>query len=93
DGTAVLVLVGLDSVKLEGKPFIAHVAQGDRVTVGQLLLEVDLDALDAAGVDSTTPVVVLNAGANVQPLVRSGAVEAGKPLLIVSMKESSHATA
>lgn len=93
DGTEILVHVGLDTVKLEGKPFIAHVAPGDRVAAGQLLLEVDLDALDAAGVDATTPVVVLNEGAVVEILVASGAVEAGRPLAAVGQKEVSDATA
>ncbi len=93
DGTEVLVHVGLDTVKLEGKPFIAHVQQGDHVAAGQLLLEVDLDALDAAGVDATTPVVILNDAAEVLELIHGGAVIAGTPLLSVAVKETTDATA
>ena len=93
DGTEMLVHVGMDTVKLEGRPFIAHVAQGDHVHAGQLILEVDLEALDAAGADATTPVVVLNEGASVEALIAAGPVEAGTPLLAVTIKETTDATA
>ena len=89
DGTEILVHIGFDTVKLEGRPFVAHVAQGDRVQAGQLVLEVDLDALDAVGSDSTTPVVILNEGADVTPLITSGPVVAGSPLLAVRLKETA----
>ncbi len=63
DGLEVLVHVGLDTVRLEGAPFIAHVEQGDRVEAGQRVLTADLAAIEAAGLDITTPVVVLNGDA------------------------------
>lgn len=91
DGTQVLVHVGLDTVQLEGRPFTTHVAQGDRVTAGQLLIEADLEAIDAAGLDTTTPVVILNENVDVSTL-RAGAIEAGQPLLLVHVKETAHGT-
>lgn len=91
DGTQVLVHVGLDTVQLDGAPFTAHVAQGDRVTAGQLLLEADLEAIDAAGLDTTTPVVILNDNVDVSTL-RAGSVEAGQPLLVVNLKKTAHGT-
>lgn len=60
DGVEVLVHVGLDTVKLNGQHFTALVEQGDEVEAGQALLEVDLDAITAAGYDTTTPIVILN---------------------------------
>ena len=48
-------------MKLEGKHFTSHVAQGDTVKKGQLLLEFDPDAIRAEGYETTTPVLVTNA--------------------------------
>lgn len=60
EGAEVLIHVGLDTVKLEGVPFDVQVAKGDRVTAGQRLLTADLDAIEAAGCDTVTPVIVTN---------------------------------
>ena len=60
NGAEVLVHVGIDTVTLDGGPFEAHVAQGDRVRAGQLLVEADLDAIRAAGLSPVTPVVITN---------------------------------
>lgn len=60
DGTELLIHVGLDTVKLAGAGFTPLVAAGDRVSAGQPLLEVDLDAIAAAGYSALTPVVVMN---------------------------------
>ena len=60
DGLEVLIHIGIDTVKLEGKPFVQHVNKGDHVEKGQLLIEFDLEALKEAGVDTTTIVVVTN---------------------------------
>lgn len=61
EGADILIHVGLDTVKLEGKHFQAHVAQGDHVSAGDLLIEFDPAAIKAAGYDITTPVIVTNA--------------------------------
>ncbi len=93
DGLEVLVHVGLDTVRLEGAPFTAHVAQGDRVEAGQPVLTADLAAIEAAGLDITTPVVVLNGDAyDVAPLV-TGRVAAGAALLSTDAKETANGIA
>ena len=61
DGVDLLIHVGVDTVKLEGKHFTAHVAQGDTIKRGQLLLEFDPAAIRAEGYETTTPVLVTNA--------------------------------
>ena len=61
DGIDLLIHVGLDTVNLNGQYFTAHAAQGDTVKKGQLLLEFDAAAIEAAGYDVTTPVLVTNA--------------------------------
>jgi len=59
-GAEILIHVGLETVSLEGKPFKVHAANGDKVKKGQLLIEVDLDAVRAAGLPTITPMVVCN---------------------------------
>ena len=59
-GAEILIHVGLETVGLEGKPFTVHVASGDKVKKGQLLIEADLDAIKAAGLLVITPVVICN---------------------------------
>lgn len=60
NGAEILIHVGLETVSLEGKPFTVHAANGDKVKKGQLLIEVDLDAVKAAGLPTITPMVVCN---------------------------------
>ena len=59
-GAEILIHVGLETVSLEGKPFKVHAANGDKVKKGQLLIEVDLEEVKAAGLPTITPVVVCN---------------------------------
>ncbi|EKU70717.1 glucose PTS transporter subunit IIA [Selenomonas sp. F0473] len=61
DGMDLLIHVGVDTVKLAGRHFTAHVAQGDTVKRGQLLLEFDPAGIKAEGYETTTPVLVTNA--------------------------------
>ena len=62
-GLEVLVHIGLDTVSLEGKPFTVHVAEGQKVAAGDLLVTADLDAIRAAGRETSTVVVFTNADA------------------------------
>lgn len=59
-GAEILVHIGLDTVKLQGEHYQAHVATGDKVKKGDLLITVDLEAVKAAGYEIITPVVICN---------------------------------
>ena len=59
-GAELLIHVGLETVGLEGKPFTIHVKSGDTVKKGQLMIEADLEAIQAAGLNIITPVLVCN---------------------------------
>ena len=84
-GAEVLMHIGIDTVTLEGRPFAAHVKVGDHVEAGQLLMDVDLDAIRAAGLDPVTPVIVTNADAYVTVAPHVGmAVRAGESLVELS---------
>lgn len=60
DGEEILIHVGLDTVKLNGKYFTIHVEEEQQIKKGELLLEADLDQIRAAGYDIITPIVVCN---------------------------------
>ena len=72
DGVEVLVHVGIDTVQLGGKGFQLDVTKDQRVEVGDLMARVDLDAIAAAGFDTTTIVVVINTAA-LKSVVPAGA--------------------
>ncbi len=62
-GAEILIHVGLETVSLEGKPFVVHAANGEKVKKGQLLIEADLAAIRAAGLPTITPMVICNCDA------------------------------
>ena len=55
-----LVHVGMDTVKLEGKGFYPLVTAGDTVKQGQKLLEFDMKLIQDAGYSLVTPVLITN---------------------------------
>ena len=59
-GAELLIHIGLDTVTLKGAPFTAHVAAGDQVKKGDLLMDVDLDKITGAGLNTVTPVLICN---------------------------------
>ncbi len=69
-GAEILIHVGLETVSLEGKPFTIHAQNGQKVKKGELLMEADLAAIEAAGLQIITPVVVCNSSdyATVKPV-------------------------
>jgi beta-glucoside PTS system EIICBA component len=60
NGVEVLIHIGLETVKLEGRYFNAHVKQGDKVSVGTLLVDFDIDKIKDDGYDCITPVIITN---------------------------------
>ncbi|UNT96924.1 sucrose-specific PTS transporter subunit IIBC [Allobaculum mucilyticum] len=60
DGTEILIHIGMDTVSLDGKPFTAHVQNGEKLKAGDLMIEADLDAIRAAGLSVQTPVIITN---------------------------------
>ncbi|WP_437612854.1 PTS beta-glucoside transporter subunit IIABC [Erwinia sp. V71] len=83
NGAEVLIHVGIDTVKLDGQHFTAHVQQDDNVKVGDLLLEFDIPAIQAAGYELTTPVIISNSDDYIDVLAASQQNQVGEtaPLL------------
>jgi PTS system glucose-specific IIA component len=65
DGQAVLVHLGIDTVKEKGEGFTLHVVKGEQVRAGQPIVSWDPEAVTAAGYSAIVPVVALDAAAEV----------------------------
>lgn len=85
DGVEVLIHVGMDTVELKGKGFTPHIKDGDIVSVGDLLVEFDIDFIKEAGYQTVTPIVVTNTAdyASIEPTATED-VEGGDHLLTIS---------
>lgn len=82
DGVEILIHVGMDTVKLNGKYFTCHVKEGESVKQGQLLLEFNIEEIQKEGFDVITPVVITNSDefSEVTPTLY-GKIEQGETLL------------
>ncbi len=60
-GGELLIHIGIDTVKMDGTGFVKKVADGDQVKAGDVLVEVDLDAVKEAGHPATTMMILANA--------------------------------
>ena len=60
NGAEVLIHVGMDTVKLDGKGFKQIAKEGDRVKKGDLLLEFDIDFIKGEGYSVDTPIIITN---------------------------------
>lgn len=56
-GNEILIHIGVDTVKLEGRHFKPHVKNGDTVKKGQLLIEFDLEQIKKAGYATDIPML------------------------------------
>ena len=82
DGLEILIHVGLDSVRLQGRGFTSHVKPGDSVKAGDLIAEVDLSLLAKEKVPTITPVVICSGAEGLSLQMAKGKVTAGKDPLI-----------
>lgn len=82
DGVEILLHIGIDTVKLGGQYFEAHVSDGQEVKKGDLLISFDMDKIKAAGYKVTTPLIIGNTDdyASVEPVAQNS-VSAGDIIL------------
>ena len=84
EGVELLMHIGIDTVKLGGKHFEAHVVPGKNVKKGDLLVSFDMEAIKAEGYPLTTPMIVCNTDDYESICVlASGTVKNGTDLLNV----------
>ncbi|WGY46638.1 beta-glucoside-specific PTS transporter subunit IIABC [Vibrio sp. ABG19] len=82
DGVEMLIHIGIDSVKLNGKGFELLVEAGQEVAQGQILIQFDLQVLTTLGYDTTTPIVITNSDDYLDVIVTNSArVSSGDPLM------------
>lgn len=85
NGAELLIHVGLNTVNLQGEHFRPLVKEGDMVKAGTPLLEFDKDAIERAGYDLTTPVLVINSDEfQLTKLQSGGTIRQEMPLMTVS---------
>lgn len=87
EGLELLIHIGLDTVKLKGACFRSHVKNGDRVKAGDLLAEVDLEALAREGINPVTPVLVCEGLEGRTLNMAEGAVKAGDSELLLILDD------
>jgi len=81
-GLELLIHIGIDTVKLDGKGFKKMINSGDKVKKGQHLVEVDLNLLKKEGFSAATPVVITNMeDISSLNLIKLGRVEFGEKVL------------
>lgn len=59
-GVEILIHVGMDTVKLNGRYFNPKAKEGDHIKKGQLLLEFDIDNIKKEGYSTLTPIIISN---------------------------------
>lgn len=93
DGLEVLVHFGLETVALKGNGFTPHVAVGDKVKIGDLVAEVDVELLKSKNINLITPVLVCDGADDLEMQVSDGTVKAGDKLIaFAEEKEAETAT-
>ena len=84
-GVGIMLHIGIDTVAMNGEGFTAHVAQGDHVKQGQLLVAFDRDKIAEAGYDDTTMVIAAEVPAGLSVAkCKPGAVSTGQCVLSFS---------
>lgn len=89
-GIGMIIHVGIDTVKLEGKGFDVQVEAGQHVNKGDVLMKLDLDYLKANAPSVTTPVICTELKNNQKiRLLAEGDIKAGEPLYAVDTYEKN----
>lgn len=84
-GAEILIHIGIDTVQLQGEHFTLHVEEGQRIAAGQLLIEFNIEAIQQAGYQLVTPIVITNVEAyqRVAPLPLKQQ-QPGEPIIMLT---------
>ncbi|WP_100372562.1 PTS sugar transporter subunit IIA [Bacillus sp. FJAT-45037] len=87
-GAEVLLHIGLETVNMKGEGFTTHVKEGDKVKVGDALVDFDLELVKEKAASIITPMVITNQDDldSVQKEPATDVVAGETPLLTLKMK-------
>lgn len=89
DGISMLLHVGIDTVNLEGEGFEVLVNEGDKVSVGDTLMRLDLKLLREKAPSLVSPVICTELEDNQRiRLLKTGDIKAGEELYAIDIMES-----
>ncbi|MWP63046.1 beta-glucoside-specific PTS transporter subunit IIABC [Gilliamella sp. Pas-s25] len=88
-GAEILIHIGIDTVKLDGQYFQAHIEAGSKVKKGDLLVSFDIDAIKQAGFEVTTPIIITNSDSyqDIHCIFEKNNIQSGEALLALSQKK------
>ncbi|MWP49500.1 MULTISPECIES: beta-glucoside-specific PTS transporter subunit IIABC [unclassified Gilliamella] len=88
-GAEILIHIGIDTVKLDGQHFEAHVETGSKVKKGDLLVSFDIDAIKQAGFEIITPIIITNTDnyQDIECIFKQDTIENGDALLALSQNK------
>lgn len=82
EGCEILLHIGIDTVKLNGEFFEAHVSDGQEIHRGDLLITFDIDGIRNAGYKTTTPMIICNTDDYSEvSAAASGSISAGEKII------------
>lgn len=82
EGCEILLHIGIDTVKLNGEFFEAHVSDGQEIHRGDLLITFDIDGIRNAGYKTTTPMIICNTDDYSEVVAAaSGSISAGEKII------------
>lgn len=80
DGKGVLVHLGIDTVRLDGRGFELIAREGEDVAAGQPIVGWNPAEIEAEGLSAMVPVIALDAGTDQIDAIANGSVRAGDQL-------------
>lgn len=84
EGSEILIHIGADTVKLDGKGFEKKKSQGEKVSKGEILLEFDIEMLRNEGYSISTPMIITNSDEYTDVIIEKfGKVNKGEEILIL----------
>ncbi len=84
NGAEILIHIGMDTVKLEGKHFNVYVKVGDSIKVGDKLVEFDIDMIKKEGYPVVTPIVISNLNSESIKNISNGPIKNGDKLFDIN---------
>lgn len=92
DGLEVLIHMGIDTVGLAGKPFQLNVVPEQEVRAGDAIATMDLEQIQASGLDTTIMVLITNSAQVLSGLdLTEGAVHSAAPVATAFLKSQEEA--